>query len=193
MAVRSTLDYIDSSTGNYTKEDVNVFDLQNGGILGKYFNAKESGLLNDPSDLSSCTTVLEEFHTTCDPMSETRSCPNDDEQAQSFQLSVEQVCESVDTTAKLLFEPMHRTFETAYYGSSCGLTREQVVWVGCGTTFLTEYEFYKWCSGTPSTSKIIFDSGPGKTSCGIINDQTVYSGELVYQIELLYVHVLLFR
>ena len=59
------------------------------------------------SDSSNCGKVLDEFHSACDPSEESCSNPND----QSFQLSVDQVCDGVNTPTKLLFEVLGDEFD----------------------------------------------------------------------------------
>ena len=64
---------------------------------------------------------------------------------------------------------------TANADSSCGLVRAQVVYTGCGYTYILEKERDKQC-GSGGTSKIIFDGFNGGNSCGMERAQVVYTG-----------------
>jgi len=65
--------------------------------------------LGDPSNENECREVLEEAHSTCSPSD---SCTG--QNTDSIQLSVDEVCESVDTDIKLLFESIQDEFDLVF-------------------------------------------------------------------------------
>lgn len=73
--------------------------------------------LGDPSNENECREVLEEAHSTCSPSD---SCTG--QNTDSIQLSVDEVCESVDTDIKLLFESIQDEFDLVF---TCGFERAQ--------------------------------------------------------------------
>jgi len=137
ITVLMTKEYIDDD-GTYTSGDdfINVFDATGDAILKKLTRAKAYAFDADPTNETQCMNVLEEFHSTCNPNVQGEVCPGGSVEYQSaFQLSVDQVCTSVDTNTKLLFESIYDTFDNS---TSCGLTRTQPVYVvGCNTTYLS--------------------------------------------------------
>jgi hypothetical protein len=60
-------------------------------------------------------------------------------------------------------------------GTTCGLSRAQTVFTGCGYTYILQRERDIQC-GTGGTSEIIVDSYNGGSSCGVERAQTVYTG-----------------
>ena len=136
ITVLMTKEYIDDN-GNYTSDGfIDVFDATDGAILSKLTRAQNNAEAADPSNVDQCENVLEEFHSTCNPnLAQGEVCPGGSvDYKSSFQLTVDQVCASVATDTKLLFEPIHRVFDVS---NSCGLVRGQKVYVGCDTTYLS--------------------------------------------------------
>ena len=80
--------------GNFTTYDLKVFDMADG-MPGKITRINNEASKTD----ATCNNLLKEFTTICRP--DESSCPGENEQ--SFQLSVEQVCERVDSAIKLKF------------------------------------------------------------------------------------------
>lgn len=136
ITVLMSKDYIDDDNGNFTSDVVDVFDATDGAILSKLTRAQNNAEAADPTNEDQCERVFEEFHTTCNPnLAQGEVCPGGSVDYQSsFQLTVDQVCNSVHTDTKLLFEPIHRVFDVS---NSCGLVRSQTVYLGCDTTFLS--------------------------------------------------------
>ena len=90
----------------------------------------------NPTNTDQCEDVFEEFHSTCNSDAPDEVCPGGSVDYQSsFQLTVDQVCNSVHTDTKLMFEPIHRVFD--YFPNSCGILQSQTVYVGCNATYLT--------------------------------------------------------
>ena len=146
ITVLMTKDYIDDD-GTYTSGDdyIDVFDATGNAILNKLTRAKANALDFDPTNENQCMNVLEEFHSTCNPNVQGEVCPGGSVEYQSaFQLSVDQVCTSVDTNTKLLFESIHDAFDNS---TSCGLNRAQMLYVGCDTTYLSLGERQAQCYG----------------------------------------------
>ena len=96
--------------GNFTS-DFNAFDLGGGGLYKKFLGIQSMlGNSIDPGDDSKCREVLENLYSACkidDDGSQTCTSPND----QTYQLTVESVCDAVDTDIKLLAEAIYEKFE----------------------------------------------------------------------------------
>lgn len=96
--------------GNLTSDDVDLFDLGDGGLYKKYNIFKTRASQADPQDQNECTKVLEEMHSSCPSItdSEQQSCSSTNDQA--YQLSVDEVCDAVDTNIKLNLQSMFDVF-----------------------------------------------------------------------------------
>ena len=104
LAVLIAGGYVDTNTGSATYGELNIhasnlnlyqFDV---GIKQKLADVKALAI---PSrNPTQCTAVLEQFYSACDPTKD--SCSNANQQ--TFQVTVDQVCDAVNTRTKLKFE-----------------------------------------------------------------------------------------
>lgn len=94
--------------GDITNDSVDVFDLGDGGLTKRFDFFKGRASMADPEDQEQCTRVLEELHSSCSPTE--FSCSDTNNQA--YQLSVDEVCDAVDTNVKLNLETIFDVFST---------------------------------------------------------------------------------
>ena len=175
ITVLMTSEYIDDD-GTYTSGDdfINVFDATGEAILSKLTRAKANALDANPTNENQCMNVLEEFHSTCNPNVQGEVCPGGSVEYQSaFQLSVDQVCTSVDTNTKLLFESIYDTFDNS---TSCGLNRAQTVHLGCDTTYLSIEARQAQCFGQTGCSDADC-SGVGDCEAGCTSNNKCFAGQ----------------
>ena len=83
---------------NFTTDVLNLYDVTNDGLYGKFLEIQEYA--DGPTNEEQCTNLLMEMHKPCD--STTATCSNVN--SQSYQLTVDQVCDGVNTDTKLYFE-----------------------------------------------------------------------------------------
>ena len=94
--------------GDITNDSVDVFDLGDGGLTKRFDFFKGRASMADPENQEQCTRVLEELHSSCSPTEVSCSDTND----QAYQLSVDEVCDAVDTNVKLNLGTIFDVFST---------------------------------------------------------------------------------
>ena len=92
-------DFNDENFGSFTTVDLNLYDVANGALYEKFLAIQQ--MTDGPKSHEQCTNLLMEMHKPCDGSSTAETCSNVN--TQSYQLSVDQVCEGVDTHTKLDF------------------------------------------------------------------------------------------
>ena len=96
--------------------DINVFDARN--ELAKKMKRIQS-LAADSMSEDICIDLLEELHTSC----QADSC--NDPNSESFQLSVDQVCDAVDTRTKIKVETLGEFYDFQRWTVDVGNTQEK--------------------------------------------------------------------
>ncbi|EJK48909.1 hypothetical protein THAOC_32257, partial [Thalassiosira oceanica] len=108
LAVLLAGGYIQNDTSSdLTTSDINLFNV------GDDAYTTFESILNASRDIDSqnslqCYAFLDQFHQSCDPLFGT-TCSNTN--FETFQLSVNEVCEGVDTPVKLLTVPIGQVFD----------------------------------------------------------------------------------
>ena len=94
--------------GNFTTDDMLLFNV--GDDAYSTFNSimdMANGIL-ESSTFEQCTNLLDQFHQSCDPQSSNTCSSGND---RSFQLSVDEVCNYIDSPTKLLFSAIGDKFD----------------------------------------------------------------------------------
>ena len=86
--------------------ELDLFDAD-GGISSKLQRVKQDIADGTSDNTDQCNAVLSEFHTACDPLQDSCSKSNH----QSFQVTVDQVCEAVNSPTKLKMEAIGDEFD----------------------------------------------------------------------------------
>jgi hypothetical protein len=102
-------DMNDEKFANLTTDDLNLYDVGKGGLYRKFLAIQQNA--NGPTDEEQCTNLLMEMHSPCDSTSKTCSNTN----SQSYQLTVDQVCDEVNTDTKLYFEAIFNAYSIKPY------------------------------------------------------------------------------
>jgi hypothetical protein len=84
---------------NFTTDVLNLYDVANGALYEKFLAIQQYAY--GPANEEQCTNLLMEMHKPCDS---TSSATCSDVNSQSYQLTVDQVCDGVNTDTKLYFE-----------------------------------------------------------------------------------------
>ena len=103
--------------GNFTvpPKKLDLFDTDQG--IGETLkHVKNLAKWKSDTTREQCNTVLEEFHTACDPNEESCSSANQ----QSFPVTTKKVCDAVNTPTKLLFEVIGDDFDNLVDAESVG-------------------------------------------------------------------------
>ena len=105
--------FIDTNTGSSTYGEfsinvkkLNLFALDQG-IRQKLADVKALVAASSSSNSQQCGQILERFYSACDPMKE--SCSNANQQ--TFQVTIDQVCDAVNSRTKLKFETIGDEFD----------------------------------------------------------------------------------
>lgn len=100
--------------------DLKLFDVDDN-AYSKFVSIIDTASTIDTSNSAQCTEYLDEFHTACDPTADS-SCSTGN--SRSFQLSVTEVCNSINNPTKLLFSAIGEEFDG--YASTDGKYRSSV-------------------------------------------------------------------
>ncbi|EJK63594.1 hypothetical protein THAOC_15735 [Thalassiosira oceanica] len=151
----------DSSSSNYGglsvgASELNVFNVEDNAY--NTFNSimSTAASIDESSTPEECTAFLEQFHQSCDPLSSSGSSSSGSTSSassaptcssanvESFQLSVDEVCENVHSPTKLLLSAIGYVFDgyasdngDTTYVTSCG--EERVSYQSC-QTFIKAFE-----------------------------------------------------
>ena len=116
----NNLHFPSENYGNFTTDDILLFNVGDDAYTTFNFIMDSANSISESSTPEQCTNLLDQFHQSCDPQSsDTCSSGND----QSFQLSVDEVCNSIDNPTKLLFSAIGDKFDG--YASDDGKARSK--------------------------------------------------------------------
>ncbi|EJK46274.1 hypothetical protein THAOC_35064, partial [Thalassiosira oceanica] len=108
LAVLFADGYIQNDTSSgLTASDINLFNVGDDAWI-TFESILHTSHVIDTRNSSQCYAFLDQFHQSCDPLSGT-TCSNTN--TETFQLSVDEVCEGVDTAVKLLTVPIGQVFD----------------------------------------------------------------------------------
>ena len=137
-------DFNDENFGSFTTDDLNLYDVANGGLYEKFLAIQQ--YTDGPANDDTCTKLLMEMHKPCDSTSTTCSHTN----LQSYQLTVDQVCDGVNTDTKLNFEAI---FDAYSLKPNCLLITTDQGAFSEGTLEVSVDSGYGYVKVTPSETK----------------------------------------